>query len=154
MACLSMARREWSHTDRLQMRGNEHNKPAKCQHRLTRSCWLSCCESRRFGVDWWESDPNCPSHNSIGIAKNVLRYKGVNSSSILVMHMNRNADHSTHHRIGRTQPIPPLGDFIGEQGHTVESCFDFISQAIRSLRNEWNAICWLFRFAVCSFLWM
>ena len=90
------ARREWSHTDRT---------PTKCQHRLTRSCWLSCCESRRFGVDWWESDPNCPSQNSIGIAKYVLRYKGVNSSSILVMHMNRNADHT----------IPPLGDFIGEK---------------------------------------
>ena len=110
------ARREWSHIDRLQMRrGNEDNTPTKCQHRLTRSCWLSCCESRRFGVDWWESDSNCPPQNSIGIAKNVLRYKGVNSSSILVMHMNRNADHTIRHRIGRTQPIPPLGDFIGEK---------------------------------------
>ena len=86
MACLSMARREWSHTDRLQMRGNEHNKPAKCQHRLTRSCWLSCCESRRFGVDWWESDPNCPSHNSIGIAKNVLRYKGMDTEHSCHVH--------------------------------------------------------------------
>ena len=51
---------------------------------------------------------------SESLRKSVLRYKGVNSSSILVMHMNQNADHSTHHRIGRTQPIPPLGDFIGE----------------------------------------